>query len=339
MPDVPDAGLYASVRYTLAFLRGLVQRRAAVRRLNEQIRIDTTSLDSVLGTLGRAARQLQLDSRALRGENQAIDQAAKRQAQREVERDELGQHQEEESRRFAEIEAERENKARETDEAFEAAERELGDLEAQRRSLRDKRKQLERQQRAYIKTAEEREAESSKLPVGDSRAQLRRAAEALRQEAAALDPERQDLDRRLAALEKPLSQAAAKVELLRAEQKETRQALHDAREGNRQRRAELEAQHAHKVREAAQAEAEVGRRLVTLGTLLNLNRVERPELDTLYAKIDHLRGAIGSRTLQIDRLNLERESFDRGALVRGALVLGAGLVLVLTGIVILVAVV
>ncbi|MEM9494090.1 MAG: hypothetical protein AAGC55_33400, partial [Myxococcota bacterium] len=72
----------------------------------------------------------------------------------------------------------------------------------------------------------------------------------------------------------------------------------------------------------ASAGAEIQRRLVSLGTLVNLHRIERPEFDELYARIDGLRTAISSRSSEIDRLKAEREAFDRGSLTRGFVTLG-----------------
>jgi chromosome segregation ATPase len=339
MPEVPDTGFVAAARYTVGFLRGLFQRRAAIKTLHEQIRVDTTALDAVLGALGRAVRDLRIDTRATRAENQAIDEAERRRSQAELDSSDLGKRLAEENQRFSELESEREGKLRETETALANAEAELETLEAQRRSLRDKRKQVERQQKGYLKAAEDREEEAGKQPMGETRQLLRRAAEDLRREAAALDPERQDIERRLTAVDKPLSQAAANVESLRTELDSSRRSLHDAREGHRQRFAELEAQHGSKGREVSQADSEVLRRLVTLGTLVNLNRIERPEFDELYARIDQLRGAIGSRSQHIERLNSERESVDRSAVIRGAVLLSAILVLLLTAVVLLIALV
>jgi hypothetical protein len=50
-----------------------------------------------------------------------------------------------------------------------------------------------------------------------------------------------------------------------------------------------------------------------------------------------LRNAIGSRTQHIDRLNAEREGADRAAIIRGAMALAAGVVVLLTAIVVLIA--
>jgi septal ring factor EnvC (AmiA/AmiB activator) len=337
MPEVPDTGLYASARYTLGFLRGILQRRAAVKNLHEQIRVDTSALDTLLGALGRLVRDLRIDTRATRGENEAIDEAERRKQRAQLDSSELGGRLADENQRFAELEKEREGKLRETEAALEKAEQDLEGFEAQRRSLREKRKQIERQQKAYLKAAEDREEEAGKQAMGETRSQLRRSAEELRREAASLDPERQDIERRLSAVDKPLSQAAAQVETLRAELESTRRSLTDAREGHRQRFAELEAQHGSKGREVTEADNEVARRLVTLGTLVNLNRIERPEFDELYGRIDMLRNAIGSRTQHIDRLNAERESADKAALLRGAMVVAFAAVLVLTAVVLLIA--
>lgn len=337
LPEPPDGGLLASARYTLSFLRGLWQRRVAVRSLNEQIRVDTVALDVLLGAMGRTVRQLKLNNRSLAAENQAIDEAEKRRSQAEVDSDELSHRLEEENQRFSEQEQDREDKLAEAETALDKADKELEALEAQRRALRDKRKTIERQQRAYIKTADEREAEAAKAADDDSRNQLVRSAEELRLEAAALDPDRQDLDRRLAALEKPVSQAAARVEALRGEQESIRRALHDLREGHRHRLSEIEAEQGRKGRDVTTAEAEIARRLVTLGTLLNLNRIERPEFDELYTRVDQLRNAIGARTQEIDRLAAERGSYDRGALLRGISVLVLALVALTTAVVLVAA--
>jgi hypothetical protein len=328
VPEVPDGGLVASVRYLIHFARGQWQRRNAIRSLKELIASDTAALDGILGALGRQVRELGLDNRVLAAENGAIDDAEARKHRADQDFGELQNRQAEENNRFAEIEEDREEKAREADASLEEAKSELGSLEAQRRGLRDKRKEIERRQKGLVKNAEDREAEAEKASSTDQSSTLRRAAEELRRDAAGLDPERQDIDRRLAALDRPLSKANAKVEALKAELESARRSLNDAREGHRHRLSEIEAEKGRKSRELAQADAEIQRRLVTLGTLVNLNRIERPEFLDIYTRIDVLRNAIGSRTNEIDRFTVEREAYDRTALTRGALTL-AGAILAL----------
>jgi flagellar biosynthesis chaperone FliJ len=335
VPEVPEAGLVPAARYTLAFLRARWQRHLAIKRLRTEISENTTALDRVLGTLGQRARALGQGGRVFAAENAAIDAAEERRKRAELSCAELQHRQAEENGKFAEIEDLRQAKVAEAEQALEKAQHELGGLEVQRRALRDRRKTIERQQRGFLKAAEEREERAVKAASGEERASARRAADDLRRDAAALDPERQDLERRMGALEKPISQCTAKVEAIRAELDSARRSLNDAREGHRYRMAEIEAEQGRKNRELAQADAEIHRRMVTLGTLINLNRIDRPEFGELYAQIDELRSAIGARSTEIDRFLAEREAFDRASLWRGSLVLGGAglLVLALLGLV------
>lgn len=330
VPEVPESGLWASVRYLIAFARARWQRRGAIGTLREQIAADTSALDGVLGNLGREVRALGVTNRTLAAENEAIDDAERRKQRAEHDSAEIATRQAEENAKFAEIEQDRESKVAEAESALEKEEQELGSLEAQRRGLRDKRKEIERRQRGYVKAAEEREEKAAKSAMGDDRIALRKDAENLRREAATLDPERQDIERRVSALERPITLASAKVESLRGALDSSRASLNDAREGHRHRGAELEAEQGKKSRELAQADAEILRRLLTLGTLVNLNRIDRPDLAEIYGRIDNLRSAIGARANEIDRMTAERDAYDRSALIRGGVVLGAAFVALLT---------
>ncbi len=338
IPEVPESGLFNAAAYALSFAKARWQRRSAIRSLSTEIQDETTELDTVLGLLGKEARSLHVDNRVLAAENAAIGEAEERRVRFDHECAELGSKAAEENSRFGDLESERQAKVDEAEAELDKAQRELGGLEAQRRSLRENRKAVERRQRGLLKAADERDEQAAKASMGDTRGGLRRAAEELRRDAAALDPERQDLDRRLSALEKPISKSAATVESLKAEHDSARRSLNDAREGHRHRLAELEAEQGRKSRELSQAEAEIQRRLVTLGTLVNLHRIERPEFDDMYARIDGLRAAIGARSTEIDRLTAEREAYDKASLVRGFLVIGGGVVVLITLIVILLSV-
>jgi hypothetical protein len=337
VPEAPDSGIVASARYTIAFARSRWQRGQAIRYHRERVRADTGALDGVLYELGTAVRGLAIETRPIAAELKAIDEAETRRAQLGGETVDLQKRQAEENVRFAELEAERQAKVADAEGALAGAEAELETLEGQRRALRDKRKLVERQQKGYLDAAEKREADAGKLPMGDERGAMRRSAEDHRREAAALDPERQEIERKLAALDKPHAKATAKVESLKAELVAARRSLEDARAGHRHRLAELDAEQGRKGKELQQAAGEIHQRLVTLGTIVNLNRVERPELDGLYRRIDSLRDAIGERSRLIDRMAAERDGYERGALFRGAATLFVAVLILLTIVLVVVA--
>jgi hypothetical protein len=329
IPDTPGPGLHSAARYAIQFGRARLQRRRVIAIVRSEIRDDTASLDAELGSLGRRVRELGLEAAPLADENRAIDEAEARREEADHACATLMSQQAEEKAKFAEIEAEKQAKVSEAEEALDRAQRELASLEAQRRGLRDKRKAVERQQKGYLKAADDREAQAAKAELQQAREALRRGAVDLRRDAAGLEPELRDLERRVAALEVPIGDASARVDALKAELESVRRSLGDARDGHRHRLAELESEQNRRGRELSQADAEIQRRLVTLGTIVNLNRIERSELRELYGRVDELRVSIGMRSRFIDQLTAESEAYDRGSLVRGIATLAGGLALAL----------
>lgn len=337
VPEVPEPGLFNAMRYAVEFTRARWQRRAIIRSLQSDIEDSTAALDELLGALGRRARELRVDTRALAAENATLDEAEQRRARVEQARAELRARRDQERRAFAQREAEQQERVSEAEIEVERAKQALGGLEAQRRDLRDKRKAVERQHKSCIKAADEREAQAAKADKDDVRAGLLHTAGEQRAEAAALAAERDALDQRLAEIEGPIAQTQAKISALAAALEALERTLQDVRESHRHRLAELEAEQGRRNREMSQAEAEIQRRLVTLGMLINLDRVARPELGDLYGRIDQLRGEIGLRTTEIERLTAERDGYDRRSLMRGYLALGVSSISVLVLLVLLLA--
>lgn len=332
--EIPEPGLLHAARYAYNFWRARWQRRGAIRQLGADIKQDTEALDQVLGGLGRAARGARVEGRVFSAENSAITAAEERIAALQHEHTDVEARKADENSKFVDVERERNEKLAEAERLVDEVQRELSQLEAQRRKMRDDRKTLERRWRAYLKAGEDHDRQAGAAQMGDQRQELRQAAEGHRREAAALEPERQDLDRKLAALERPIGEATAKLDAAKAELDAARRSLNDAREGHTHRLAELDAEQKRKQREIALAEGEIQRRLVTLGTLVNLNRIEDASFAEIYERIDRLRGAITSRTTEIEKLTAEREAFDRGTLVRGVVTIGGAFVLLIALIVI-----
>ncbi|HUJ63395.1 MAG TPA: hypothetical protein VLX92_33080 [Kofleriaceae bacterium] len=334
VPEIPEPGLINGARYAYIFWRARWQRRGAIRQLGVEIKQDTEALDQVLGALGGAARGARVQGRVFSAENAAISAAEERIGALQKDHGEVEGRKAEENSKFVDVERERNDKLSEAERQVDEGQRELANLEGQRRGLRDARKTLERRQKAYLKSAEDHDRQAGSAQMGDQRQEMRRAAEGHRKEAAALEPERQDIDRKLAALERPISEATAKLDAAKAELDAAKRSLNDVREGHTHRLAELDAEQKRKSREISLAESEIQRRLVTLGTLVNLNRIEDPQFDELYQRIDRLRGAITARTTEIEKLTAEREAYDRGTLVRGVATIGGAFVLLIALIVI-----
>ena len=336
VPLIPEPGLVKAAKYAYVFARARWQRRGAIRLLGQEIKQDTEALDQVLGALGLAARNARVEGRVFSAENSAISDAQERINQLEKEGAEVEGRKAEELSKFVDIERERNTKLTEAERMVGEAQSELSNLEGQRRSLRDKRKELERRLKAYLKAADDHDRHAGTAPLGDQRQELRRVAEGHRKEAAALEPDKREVERRLGEIERPINEVTARLDAGKAELDAAKRSLNDAREGHTHRLAELDAEQKRKTREIGLAEGEITRRLVTLGTLVNLNRIEDPQFAELYARIDRLRGAITSRTTEQEKLTAEREAYDRGTLVRGVATIG-GSILILIALIVIVA--
>lgn len=335
VPEIPEPSIINAAKYTLRFGRARWQRRGAIKTLGSEIKQDTDALDQVLGALGREARNAKVEGRVLSAENSAINAAEERIASLGQEHGDVDARKVDENSRFVDVERERNTKLGEAERLVDEAQKELSHLEGQRRGLRDKRKDLDRRQKAYLKNAEDNDRSAGSAQLGDARQELRRSAEGHRKEAAAIEPELQTAARQLASLERPIGEATARLDAAKAELDAAKRSLNDAREGHTHRLAELDAEQKRKSREISVAEGEIQRRLVTLGTLVNLNRIEDPAFAELYQRIDRIRGAITARTTEIEKLTAEREAYDRGTLVRGISTIGGSIVLFIALIVIL----
>ncbi len=335
VPEIPEDGLVSAARYAIRFGRARWQRRAAIKTLDIEIKQDTEALDQVLGALGRVARNVGVESRVFSAENTAITEAEARIEALSKELGDVDARKGDENSKFVEVERERTTRLGEVERLLDEAQKEVASLEGQRRAVRESRKSLERRQKTYLKEAEENDRQAGSAQMGDSRGELRRSAEVNRKEAAAIEPERQECDRRLAALERPVGDASAKLDVAKAELDVAKRSLADVREGHTHRLAELDAEQKRKARDIGLAQGEIARRLVTLGTLINLNRVENAAFTELYERIDRLRGAITARTTEIEKLTAEREAYDRPTLTKGLATMGGAVVLFIAFIVIL----
>ncbi|MBK9073078.1 MAG: hypothetical protein IPL79_19080 [Myxococcales bacterium] len=326
MPKCPHSGLVAQARYTVAVLRARRVRRKAIAQLELGVVQETTALELVLGDLGRAARAAGVSNKALDEENNAItraEQARETHGQKSVE---ITTRRNDEMARSSEVEHERLTQVSDAERRLAAAEREYERLDGERRKLRDHAKELGSRAAAYEKSATKREQEAARLGASDAATQLRHTVEQHRREAGILHSEHQEIDRKLAVIETPLGQARDAVRVARAELDSAKANLRDAREGHRQRLVELDAEQARNTAAFSQADGEIQRRLVTLGTLMNLHRLPAPDTEELFARVDRLKSMISAHAGEIEHLGNQRDGYDRPTFYRGIIAWCAALV-------------
>ena len=114
--------------------------------------------------------------------------------------------------------------------------------------------------------------------------------------------------------------------------------------GLRDERARFEGEHDARqdllVTAQDEAQSEITRALVNLGTLLNLQRVDHTGFRPLYAHIDELKARLVEREIEIRRVEKAARAFDHAAIQRGLIAVGAlvaALIFVVLALVLLVA--
>jgi hypothetical protein len=342
IPEPPNAGLVADARYLLTLARARWERRAAIRAVGAGVRADVAALDRVLGALGEQARTARAvaepggrDSMATRPlgslaeEHVALDAAEARRAGATQAAAGAAAGLTEEDAAWERAAAGHDATVAAAEQGARATAAALTELEASRRKLEGAEREARRGQRQALRRAEEREAKAGQLTLGDERAALRRSADEHRAEAARHEREGTARASELEALVSPLAAARSASEAARAALDAAGRAQRDAHAAHRDRRAALEAEGARQGRAGSEAGAEIARRLVTLGTLVNLNRGPDPGAQPLYAEIDTLRAQVAAREAEIERLRTEAQRADAGAVARGAAVLGGALALLI----------
>ena len=163
-------------------------------------------------------------------------------------------------------------------------------------------------------------------------ANARNEAGEARQQATALIPARDAVRAEVDKLEAPIVELTRKITDGRATLVQKRRELQEAKATHENLLAELQTSREQATIERDAAERELTQRFVSTGTILNLNRVEHPKLQPLFARIDELKNGLNAREATIVRLDSERRRYDRAAVQKGLLTVGiaCGTVILLT---------
>jgi hypothetical protein len=346
MPESPKSSSpIEAVKYLVPLAKAMWARKQAQDAIRALLHGDQRLLDSVLRDLGRVAREEHLvvpalaDEMRLMGEQEARRAAAERAladaeaaTKKEEERWHIdkGERQADLARRDADVKL--------TDE-------DLRGKAEERRKHDGERARIDGQIRAAEKKAAALDAKAQKAEVTppekgggpNTAANARAEAAEARREATDLIPTRDDARAAAEALDEPIATLTQQLTDGRATLQQKRKELAEAQAAHEATLVELQAARQRAADERDAAERELTQRFVTAGTILNLNRVEHPKLQPLFARVDELKSGVNAREAAIVRLESERRLYDRQALQRGLLTVGiAAAVVVLLAIVLIV---
>lgn len=339
MPAGPSSsGLVAAVQYLVPVARGIWTRHQAQRTLKSQLHDDQRLLDGVLRDLGRAAREQELSVPVLADEMARVRDQEQRRARLETERAQAEAAREQERHSFAAEEAASQRELDRLQAELAAAEQELAHKQEERRAHVVEWGQLEGRIREAERLATQAEARAVKaestpgIENGDEMAaQARAQVEQAASEAKSLQPASAAAKAKAEALDGPIATLASKVGEHRTDLDQRRHDRSRAAREHERAVADVEEQQQQAEARRGEVEQEISQLFVSMGTLLNLNRIEGPRFAPLYARVDELKSSLSAREEAIVRLESERRAYDRTAVQKGLLVLGgaAGLLVLL----------
>lgn len=335
MPPVPKTkkgvrSIIDAVLYLPPLAKAILARKKAQATIRNLLHGDQRILDQVLRELGRAAREAELDVPAVADEMRRVRAEEERRASAEAELRELAEKTEEEAQRWQDDEAARKADLEEREARIHASEEELKKLGDDRRRHETERARLDLTIRGLEKRAAQEDARAAKADATPpekgggphTAANARASAEALRKEAAALGPARDEARSLVESIETPIAELTQRILDQRSELALKRKELVEALATHKKALADLEVAKRRAEAKRDGAEREMSQRFVSAGTLLNLNRVDDPRFTELYARIDELKSGVNAREAMILRLESERRSYDKAAVQKGLLALG-----------------
>jgi len=331
MPEHPKSGsIVDAVKYLLPLAKAIWARKKAQDAIRTLLHGDQRLLDSVLRDLGRTARAENVIAPAITEEIRLIAAEEDRRSAAEKAAADAETAMKKEDERWHFDEGERNSELARREAEIKVTDEDLRKNAELRRTHDAERAKIDLQIKAAEKRAAAADAKAAKAEVTppekgggpNTAANARAEAAEARKQATALIPARDAARTEVEKLDGPINELTKKITDGRATVVQKKRELQEARALHEKTLAELQTAREQAGAERDAAERELTQRFVSAGTILNLNRVEHPKLQPLFARIDELKNGVNAREAAIVRLESERRLYDRGAVQKGLLTVG-----------------
>ena len=319
---------FGAVQYVITHTRETMRRRREISRLQKEIVTEQQRMDAILAQLGRQARQADLGLPALADEMRATKAL---ETDANAARDRIADYE----RRRADQEAKFQAAERELQAAVANADQialklteELAAKSSERAGHRAGMNRLDAQLKSLQRHAETKQAELGAVQDPTQAATLRGDIDATRAQIGALEPEQKRFAQKAAELDAPIADLETRTQTAKEDASRRRREMGDATRVHTEAVGQINAQIEAEKQKITQSDRELSLKFVTLGTILNLNRVPGSAFDQLYQEFDGIKGAITEREQQIGLLEAEIKGVDRGRFNKGLIVMVSGAVLI-----------
>jgi chromosome segregation ATPase len=316
-----------AVKYVYTHTKETMRRRRDITRLQKEIVSEQQRLDAILGQLGRQARQADLGLPALADEMRATkslegDATAARGRISDYER-----RRHEQQEKFQSAERELQATVAHADEIALKLTEELAAKSSERAGHRAGMNRLEAQLKSLARHVETKKAELATIQDPNAAAAIRGEIDATNAQILVLEPEQKRFAQQAAALDAPIADLEQRTQAAKDDASRRRREMGDATRVHNEAVGQIQAQIEAEQQRINQSERELSLKFVTLGTILNLNRVPGSAFDQHYQEFDGIKGTIAEKEQQIALLEAEIKGVDRGRFNKGLIVMVSGVLL------------
>ena len=319
---------FGAVQYVISHTRDTMRRRREISRLQKEIVAEQQRMDAILGQLGRQARQADLGLPALADEMRATKSL---EAEAEAARGRISDYERriaEQDEKFKAAERELQAAVAHADEIALKLTEELAAKSSERAGHRAGMNRLDAQLKSLQRHVETKKAELPTIQDPTQAATVRGEIDATNVQLLALEPEHKRFSQKAAELDAPIAELETRAQAAKEDASRRRREMGDATRVHGEAVGQIHNQIGAEQQKIAQSDRDLSTKFVTLGTILNLNRVPGSAFDQLYQEFDGIKGSITEREQQIAMLEAEIKGVDRSRFNKGLIVMVSGAVLV-----------
>jgi chromosome segregation ATPase len=325
MPVQGPASFFGGLPYWLKVINARWKRAGAIAALRREQQAEERRLEEILRDLGKRARALRLEAPFLEQPMVELQGLEAQRGHTEGAKAELAARLSGEKARLTETTAECQARIDEAQAQVKLLQASLKERQDERRAVRQRLAELERQIKLETGQRDRRRAAASKAKTAEQRQDLEQAAAELAMKIGDREREREAVQAEVAALDTPIAELQAELDGWRGRLATAQKDLAAARQELARREREIATEDRRLSLELAQRERALAEKFLELGKLLDSNRIQSAELEELYGRIGETRGGIEQRSAQAARLEEERRSYDPRAVKNGKIVFLSGL--------------
>jgi len=328
MPVEAPPGFFGGLPYLFKVWGARRRRASVIRAFQREITVEERKLDEILRDLGKRTRELNLSYGPLDPELQALHSLEEQRGVAESGKSELQGRLKAEEEQFAKSGEDCQARIQAAQEQVNTLQATLNEKMTEQRRVKAELAQHDKE----LKTLTgQRDAKRGQAPKAkdEQRENLEREAAELAVQIGDVERERETIAAQAAALEAPIAELTANLTTWRTNLQTAQKELAAAKQALATAKREIGGEERKKGLEIAQVEKQVAQKFLDIGRVLESTRLDKPEFQELYGRVDETRTAMRTRQQQISQLEGERDAYDRQAAKNGKILLlvGAGLVI------------